>query len=253
MKKEMQKKLSFVLFVMAVFFAGVVLATFPSSVLLVVAAGVLLLAASIYFVFFKEEKEQSQAEKTSEILLGDRLAECIRSNEKAEKGVYIAIKKQHETMEHGMASLEDKISALIHAQDNAVKTIVLYNKENAKQIALNERAEIEGLRHELGVAVQKMAETPAGNGMTEVVTAIREMSHRLYEELHESGEAVLSELETTADNVSEMKALLKEIGGTGLSAVTVQSAEKKAETVSDPDKPMSADDIAALFASMGNN
>lgn len=286
MKKEMQKKLSFVLFVMAVFFAGVVLSAFSSSVVLVVVAGVLLLAASVYFVLFREEKAPSQSEKTSEILLGDRLAECIRSNEKAEKGVYIAIKKQHETIEHGMTLLEDKLSTLIKAQDNAVKTLVLYNKENAKQIALNEREEIEALRRELGEVVQKMAETPAESGMTEVVTAIREMSHQLYEELHESGEAILSELEATSDNVSEMKVLLKKVEETGLSvAATAQPMVSEPVAIlepeplpepepipepeeeqtpeeglaasgvdlSDPNKTLSAEDIAALFASMGNN
>ena len=316
MKKEMQKKLSFVAFVMAVFFAGVVLAEFHSSVILVCLAGIVLLAASLFFIFRQDDKEQSASEKTTALLLGDRIAECMRGNEKAEKGVYIAIKKQHESMEAGMRLLEEKLSELVKAQENAVKTVVLYNKENARQLAVSEREELERLGTELKQVMNESFEAFSGSGnerdsvrdtMLPVVDAVKEMTHRLYEELHENGEAMLSELGTTTDSVEEIKGILEELKEKGMKIPTVESptlsAEKEPEEVpeyfeevaeaemvpeapeetvevekvpeeleevvteekmpedpfassgvdlSDPNKTLSADDIAALFAAMGN-
>ena len=311
MKKELLKKLSFVLLVMAVFFAGVALNVLQSSTLAVCIAGVFLLAASVFFVLLREEKSQSPGEKTTEVLLADRMAELMRGNEKAEKGVYLAVKKQHETMESGMAALEEKISELIKAQENAVKTLVLYNKENAKQLALNEREEMERLREELRLLQQEKKGTQ--DTTSPVVEAVKDMTRRLYEEIHENSEAMLSELETTVDSLDEIKQLLSRTGGKGLlssepahrkrpepedidteeplpenepeeivteeplpeeepeEAVTEEVlpeevaepeplAEEKTEDafassgvdLSDPNKMLSADDIAALFASLGN-
>ncbi len=281
MKKELQKKLSFVLFVMAVFFAGVALTVFSSSVAVVCIAGVLLLAATVFFVLQQDTKSQTPSGKTSEILLADRMAELMRGNEKAEKGVYIAVKKQHEAMEAGLASLEEKISELIKSQDNAVKTLVLYNKENAKQMALSEKEELGRLREEL---IQQGGKGGQGS-MSQVVDAVKDMSRRLYEEFHENGEAILAELETSTDSLEEIKELLQGMGGGSMpqyvpvapmpETVVVPEPvfEEPEEAVveetlfipeempeeepvveevpvvsEDPNRMLSADDIAALFA-----
>jgi len=264
MKKELQRKLSFVLFVMAVFFAGLALMVFPSSVLLICLAGVYLLAATVFFVWMKEEKSQSPTEKTSELLLADRMAELMRGNEKAEKGVYIAIKKQHETMEKGLERLEAKLSELLTAQENAVKTIVLYNKENAKQVALSEKEELGRLRGELIQSLQ--SEDGTQLSMSPVVDAVKEMSHRIYEEFHENGEAMLSELETTADCLDEIREIVRKLSETGINYVATAPVAVAVPTpvasvpepvavpepvvTADPTQPLSQDDIAALFAGM---
>ncbi len=300
MKKEVQRKLSFVLFVMAVFFAGMSLTVFRDYIWMACIAGVLLLATAVFYVLNQKEESASPAEKTAELLMADRMAELMRGNEKAEKGVYIAVKKQHEAMESGMAALEAQIAELVKAQENAVKTLVMYNKENAKQMALSEREELELLREDLKLLQQGGTEV----SMAPVVEAVQEMSHRLYEELHESGEAILSELESTSDCLSEIDAELKNLKGSipvafdrgpGLPEVPTEEelapveipdipeAEEELPTyepepelepvvipepveepmpeekpedavatsgvdLSDPNKTLSADDIAALFA-----
>lgn len=297
MKKELQKKLSFVLFVMAVFFAGMSLTLFRDYIWVACIAGVLLLATSVFFVLNQKEEGVSPTEKATELLLADRMAELMRGNEKAEKGVYIAVKKQHEAMESGMAALEERIAELVKAQESAVKTLVMYNKENAKQMALSEREELGRLREELKTLQQ---EDGTNGSLSPLVDAVREMSHRLYEELHENGEAVLSELESTVDSLDEIKTEMKGLKGSvpvtydrGAlpimeEAVTVPEVEPEAEPIeipelvsepteealeilepvaeekpedalassgvdlSDPNKTLSADDIAALFAAMGN-
>ncbi len=305
MKKELQKNLSFVLFVMAVFFAGMSLTVFQSYIWMACIAGVILLATAVFFVLSREKDAVSPTEKTSDILLADRMAELMRGNEKAEKGVYIAVKKQHEAMESGLAALEDKITELIKSQENAVKTLVMYNKENAKQIALSEREELGRLREEIKQLQQGSGTSDSMSGM---VDAIREMSHRLYEEIHENSEAILAELGTTVDCLEEMKEVvsgLNEVGAISVapnfavsqpeagtlfteeeeqeeSFVTVPEidepadvdepeatvwADEPADVVSeepeedifaasgvdllDPNRPLSADDIAALFAQAG--
>ena len=307
MKKELQRKLSFVLFVMAVFFAGMALTIFRGQIGMVGAAGVLLLVASVFYAQTRGKENDSSAEKTTELLLADRIAEIMRGNEKAEKGVYIAVKKQHEAMESGMAALQEQITELVKAQEQAVKTLVMYNKENAKQMALSEREELGRLREELKLLQQGKG---ADSSEEAVVDAVREMSRRLYEEMHENGEAILSELGSTVDSLEEIKdiigslevgtpavldrepmlggirpqeefldsvtdfpvepaeeegpeaAAMEEPETEGMEsepemeepAIPVAEEEKKdlfadaGVDLSDPNKPLSADDIAALFA-----
>ena len=295
MKKELQKKISFVSFVMAVFFAGMALTVFQAHIWVACVAGVLLLAASVFYVMNQKEETVTQTEKTTELLMADRMAELMRGNEKAEKGVYIAVKKQHEAMESGMAALEAQIAELVKAQESAVKTLVMYNKENAKQMALSEREELGRLREELKRQQQE------GGSLSPVVDAVREMSSRLYEEIHDNGEAVLAELGTTLDSLEEIKDVIEALGTNApmtfdrtpvmreeesvaeeepddIAALFAQAnavaeepelpeepmeepvAEEKPEDalassgvdLSDPNKSLSADDIAALFAAMGN-
>ncbi len=285
MKKELQRKLSFVLFVMAVFFAGMALTIFRDQIGMVGAAGVLLLVASVFYVQNRQEENDSSAEKATELLLADRIAEVMRGNEKAEKGVYIAVKKQHEAMENGMVALQEQIAELVKAQEQAVKTLVMYNKENAKQMALSEREELGHLREELKL-LQK--EKEVGGSADAVVDAVREMSHRLYEEIHDNGEAVLAELGTTLDSLEEIKEVIEALGTRlpvmldrnpivreeepeeeepeDITAYFPEESEDEAEPevepmeepvdifadsgvdLSDPNKALSADDIAALFA-----
>ena len=78
MKKELQKNLSFVLFVMAVFFAGMSLTVFQSYIWMACIAGVLLLATTVFYVLSKDKDTSSPMEKTSDILLADRMAELMR-------------------------------------------------------------------------------------------------------------------------------------------------------------------------------
>lgn len=298
MKKEMQKNLSFVLFVMAVFFAGMSLTVFREYIWMACIAGVLLLATSVFFVLSREKDEETPAGKASDILMADRMAELMRGNEKAEKGVYIAVKKQHEAMESGLAALEEKLDELIKAQENSVKTLVMYNKENAKQMALSEREELGRLREE----VKQLQPGEASGSSAAVVDAVRELSHRLYEEMHENSEAILTELGTTVDCLVEMKDILDGLTDGGTIRVVVPEAEEESKKItaaesqkaeepvvvqeepeeevvipeiptpeeapaeekpedalassgvdlSDPNRTLSADDIAALIASLGN-
>ena len=247
MKKEMQKKLSFVLFVMAVFFAGMSLTVFQSYIWMSCIAGVLLLAASVFYVLSQEEEGQSPTEKTTELLLADRMAELMRGNEKAEKGVYIAIKKQHEAMEAGMTALQEKMTELVKAQENAVKTLVLYNKENAKQMAMSERDELELLREELKRLQQGKADSGSASA---VVEAVREMSRRLYEELHENGEAMLSELETTVDSLEEIRGDIKRLGESGTVRFEAGPAVEVQPEVTEPVVPMWAEEAEEVEPEM---
>lgn len=309
MKKEWQRKLSFVVFVMAVFFAGMALTVFQAYIWMACIAGVLLLAASVFFVMTQKEEVQSPTEKTTELLLADRMAELMRGNEKAEKGVYIAVKKQHEAMESGLLALQEKIDELVKAQENSVKTLVLYNKENAKQMALSEREELQRLHEDL-MQLQRGGNSDA---MSQVVEAVQEMSRRIYDAVHESGEAMLAELTATVDSMEEIKDLIQSLGEDGpvhfdrkpsegageasrvyepvylpeesteepeqeeffpeetepefsetMTEAFAEAVEPEPEKtpedalassgvdLSDPNKTLSADDIAALFAAMGN-
>ena len=230
MKKDVQRKVGFVLFVMAVFFAGVSLLVWRDLIVLCI-AGVLLFATAVFFVMGEEDKSSTPTEKTTEILLADRMAELMRGNEKAEKGVYIAVKKQHEAMESGLAALNEKLDELIKAQESAVKTIVMYNKENAKQMALSEKEELGQLRE----ALLSNASKSGSGSLSSVTDAIREMSHRLYEEMHETGEAMLSELETTVDSLDEMKESLKNLGTGSRAYASSESEAAESETVAAKD------------------
>ena len=326
MKKSGQRKISFVLFVVAVFFAGVVLAEFHSSLWMVLVAGVVLTAASCFFIWGKETKEQEQTAsgKTSEILFADRMAEWARSNEKAEKSVSIAVKKQQEAMTDGMSALREKLSEIVRTQENTMKTLILYNKENAKQIALSEREELGRLCRELQKTIQtgfeamtsKLADTSGSaedmqqtgkellgsleenfQKLMEAVEAaerIPVVSDRLVAEEQISGTAIEEEPVTVKEAAPApaeepaagmavepepevMEEPVPEMAVEAEPAPVVAEAEPEpapeiaveaepapavaeAESapvipevdLSDPNKAMSADDIAALFAALGN-
>ncbi len=216
MRREERKKISFVMFVMAVFFAGLALTVFRESVWVLLASGALLFAAACFFIWDREEKEQSASDKASEILFADRMAELMRGNEKAEKGVYIAVKKQHEAMEEGMAMLEARLNEVVKAQESAMKTLVLYNKENARQIALSEREELERLCKEwkdgLAALITQLQEKNFVEALTSpAVEATKQTGNRIYEELHESNETVLAELQSITDSIEELQTLLSEL------------------------------------------
>lgn len=307
MKKSGQRKISFVLFVVAVFFAGVVLAEFHSSLWMVLVAGVVLTAASCFFIWGKETKEQEQTAsgKTSEILFADRMAEWARSNEKAEKSVSIAVKKQQEAMTDGMSALREKLSEIVRTQENTMKTLILYNKENAKQIALSEREELGRLCRELQKTIQtgfeamtsKLADTSGSaedmqrtgkellssleenfQKLTEAVETaerIPVVSDRLVAEEQISGTAIEEEPVTVKEAVPApaeepaagmevepepevMEEPAPEMAVEAEPAPVVAEAEPEPAPavpeidLSDPNKAMSADDIAALFAALGN-
>lgn len=307
MKKSGQRKISFVLFVVAVFFAGVVLAEFHSSLWMVLVAGVVLTAASCFFIWGKETKEQEQTAsgKTSEILFADRMAEWARSNEKAEKSVSIAVKKQQEAMTDGMSALREKLSEIVRTQENTMKTLILYNKENAKQIALSEREELGRLCRELQKTIQtgfeamtsKLADTSGSaedmqrtgkellssleenfQKLTEAVETAERLpvvSDRLVAEEQISGTAIEEEPVTVKEAASApaeepaagmavepepevMEEPAPEMAVEAEPAPVVAEAEPEPAPavpeidLSDPNKAMSADDIAALFAALGN-
>lgn len=307
MKKSGQRKISFVLFVVAVFFAGVVLAEFHSSLWMVLVAGVVLTAASCFFIWGKETKEQEQTAsgKTSEILFADRMAEWARSNEKAEKSVSIAVKKQQEAMTDGMSALREKLSEIVRTQENTMKTLILYNKENAKQIALSEREELGRLCRELQKTIQtgfeamtsKLADTSGSaedmqrtgkellssleenfQKLTEAVETaerIPVVSDRLVAEEQISGTAIEEEPVTVKEAAPApaeepaagmavepepevMEEPASEMAVEAEPAPVVAEAEPEPAPavpeidLSDPNKAMSADDIAALFAALGN-
>lgn len=252
MQKDTRKKVSFVLFVMAVFMAGVVLTEFHSVWWMVALAGAALLITACFMVTSKEEEKQDPTEKTSEILMIDRLAEYFRSNEKAEKGVYIAVKKQHEDMNRSVEGLLERLDALLTSQENAVKTIVKYNKENARQMALSERDELERLgerMEEMLRLLQADCEIMRNGHETEfselehIVNAMEEDVERLLEE--ETEEEPLNELEPVAE---PEEPLVEEL-------LPVEPADMFASSgvdLSDPNRTLSPDDIAALIASLGN-
>lgn len=200
MQKDTRKKVSFVLFVMAVFLAGVVLTEFHSIWWMVALAGAALFITACFMVPSKEEEKQDPTEKTSEILMIDRLAEFFRNNEKAEKGVYIAVKKQHEDMNRSVEGLLERLDALLSSQENAVKTIVKYNKENARQMALSERDELERL----------------GERMEDMLRLLQEDC----EFMRNSHETELSELEHIVNAMEEMKYSLKTLSDNKVDAST---------------------------------
>lgn len=286
MQKDTRKKVSFVLFVMAVFMAGVVLTEFHSVWWMVALAGAALLITACFMVTSKEEEKQDPTEKTSEILMIDRLAEYFRSNEKAEKGVYIAVKKQHEDMNRSVEGLLERLDALLTSQENAVKTIVKYNKENARQMALSERDELERLGERLEETLRLLqadCEIMRNGHETElselehIVNVMEDMKYSLKAlsdnkvdastfvnelprvplealipaELMEEDVERLLEEETEEEPLNELEPVAEPEEPLVEELLPVEPADMFASSgvdLSDPDRPLSPEDIAALVA-----
>ena len=139
-----------------------------NTILMTVAAVLMLVSAVLYFVttfFGKGIKKTSKIKAKALDAVTDfsdgefrlALAKYLKETERAQKEMVDILKKQNTLIQSQIENLEHEIYLLSEKQVNQAKSIIKYNKENARQLAISERETLEYVMSELKKAIEDNA------------------------------------------------------------------------------------------------
>jgi len=147
-----------------------------NTILMTVAAVLMLVSAVLYFVttfFGKGAKKTSKIKEKALEAVADcsdgefrlMLAKYLKETERAQKELVDTLKKQNTLLQSQIENVEHEIYLLSEKQVNQAKSIIKFNKENARQLAISERETLEYVMSEL----KKAIEDNAGGGTVKPV------------------------------------------------------------------------------------
>ena len=174
-----------ILFVAACFASMYVLLGYYENKMYVgIVAGVLLVTAFIFLdtVFLDKVKKLVPKEEENEKFDGTvgefqkRVLNHVKEMETTQKELLEVLKKQNTLLQDQISNLEHEIYLLSEKQVNQAKSIIKFNKENARQMAISERETLEYVMTELKDAIEK--------------TGVRQVEKVLAEEVMELPEDV---------------------------------------------------------------
>ncbi len=186
--KKVWKKTGFgILFVAACFIAMYILMEFHGDVLMVGIAAVLLLIAAFLFlnaVFSDKAKNwvpKEDEEETKEVISGNvdgefrlKITKHMKEMENSQKELIDVLKNQNTLIQTQIENLEHEIYMLSEKQVNQAKSIIKYNKENARQMAISERETLEYVMMELKKTIEDNYSRPVPEGNIPVVKSVYE-------------------------------------------------------------------------------
>lgn len=281
-----KKTVAGLVFAAACFIAAFVLVEFHEIYPAVIGAGVVLLGAAYFLLseLFREKadvwstlkEDEEDAKEKREAEFQKKIEAQVESLDRTGKAVFAAIKKNAEAQEEQVKELEKKLNLLMEEQSSGIKTIVKFNKENARQVAITERESMEHVLSE--ITKEKQSEREQYSELIEkVADALRNMELQQKQttepksEPEEEIKPVQPEPEPEIEDVPEViepeHEEIPELTEAEPSVEAVASAEaaeqeelsaKKnlddliTELGDDPNAALSAEDIAKLFAASGN-
>lgn len=282
------------LFTASCFIAAFVLVEFHNVYIAVAIAGVLLMISAYLLLtvmlskkteeWSKPESEEEETPSNKDTEFREQIGTCLESIDRTQRAMFAMIKRNLEQHKTDISTIETSIEKLVTEQTAGVKTLVKYNKENARQLAINERDSIselkKGIQDSLGKYAaelenairESMEELPNKAAVlpqmlpqetvvtAEAAAAIAEPETTVAEDLTE--EPVIDEPimeETVSEPVpepaeeelqpAELEKLMEEIS---LPEPSELSAEEPVlpitEPIFDPNAPLDPEDIAKLFA-----
>lgn len=172
--KKIWKKTGFgILFVAACFMAMYILMAFHSKILMMLLAAILLLVSAFLFFYeiFADKTEHSKpkeekTEITKDIISGGndgefrlKLSKYMKEMEGSQKELVEILKNQNTLIQSQLDNLEQAIFTLSEKQVNQTKSVIKFNKENARQLAISERETLEYVMVELKQAIKDNAGT----------------------------------------------------------------------------------------------
>jgi len=178
--KKVWKKTGFgILFVAACFIAMYILTEFHGDLLMVGIAAVLLMIAAFLFLhevfsdkiknWVQLEEETEEIKSVKEMLpnSGDgefrlKISKHMKEMESTQKELIEVLKNQNTLIQAQLENLEHEIYMLSEKQINQTKSVIKFNKENARQMAISERETLEYVMMEIKKAIEDNA------GVTEV-------------------------------------------------------------------------------------
>lgn len=172
--KKIWKKTGFgILFVAACFMAMYILMAFHSKILMMLLAAILLLVSAFLFFYeiFADKTEHSKpkeekTEITKDIISGGndaefrlKISKYMKEMEGSQKELVEILKNQNTLIQNQLDNLEQAIFTLSEKQVNQTKSVIKFNKENARQLAISERETLEYVMLELKQAIKDNAGT----------------------------------------------------------------------------------------------
>jgi len=189
------KKIGFgVLFIITCFIAMYVLMEFHGEIVMVsLAAVILLISAFLFFnvVFLKKAVQQDEDPDMEPVNVSNdgefrlKIAKYMKVMENSQKELIEVLKKQNTLFQAQIENLEHEIYLLSEKQTNQAKSIIKFNKENARQLAISERETLEYVMSELkkaiednagAVAVKKVSENTFAQEAASVLEEISEVA-----------------------------------------------------------------------------
>lgn len=139
-----------------------------NAIIMLVAAVLMLVSAVLFFVTAFFEKLNKKTSKVKEKALdavtdfsdGEfrlLLGKYLKETERAQKELVEVVKKQNTLLQSQIENLEHEIYMLSEKQVNQAKSIIKFNKENARQLAISERETLEYVMMELKKAIEDNA------------------------------------------------------------------------------------------------
>ena len=187
-----KKALTGIIFILSCFMSMFVLMEFHGNYLLVGITALVLLISSFFFLnalFAEKSKEWSSLKEmeeevhkkessgSNEAEFKRKVVKYMETMNKNQAQMIQELKSQKELLEEEIKSLGNEISALAEKQVIQTKMVVKYNKENAKQVALNEKKVI-------GQAVNELKEVmKSGMVVTSSVASVDEVNVPVVEEM----------------------------------------------------------------------
>lgn len=193
--KKIWMKIGFgILFVAACFTAMYILMEFHEEVFVVIIAAVLLLVSAFLFlnaVFSDKAKnwapqEDNPVRETETISTGGdgefrlKITKHMKEMESTQKELIDVLKNQNNLIQNQIENLEHEIYMLSEKQANQTKSIIKFNKENARQLAISERETLEYVMIEIRNAItdntKAVVKAPAPTPAEEQEPAVPEFS-----------------------------------------------------------------------------
>lgn len=160
------KKTGFgILFVAACFMAMYILMEFHEVLWLVILAAVILLGAAFLF-FYAVFSDKTKIKGTSFDVTEDssvsgggefhlKIVKHMKDMENSQKEMVEVLKSQNALLQAQTENMENSLFALSEKQSNQTKSIIKFNKENARQLAISERETLEYIMLEIKSAIEE--------------------------------------------------------------------------------------------------
>ncbi len=188
MKKVGNKIGSGVLFVAACFVAMYILMRFHGNIILIIAAAILLVLSAFLFLnaLFSDKAKEWLPEDSENAVQGAgesadgefrlKIAKHMKEMENSQKELIDILKKQNVALQAKVDNLENVIFTLSEKQAAQAKSIIKFNKENARQLAISERETLEHIMQELKQAIEDNAGGFAAGAEVQEAVSLEEVS-----------------------------------------------------------------------------
>ena len=208
-----------------------------------------------------------------------KFAKHMKEMESSQKELIELLKAQNALLQAQIDTLRNELHQLSEKQTNQTKTIIKYNKENARQLAINERETLEYVMTELKKAIEDNAGAVAVNAVSEPAPVFEEVSGAELFEVHDlpadeefvmpdfpATEELLAAETSESNDDFDLSALFADLAEGAMEeempAEPAPVVEEKAEEPapandplagfgSDPNAMMTPEDIAKLLEAMG--